>query len=96
MRADSADTEKPRHAVPCSEIWEACASDGLRSGVQASACARHHKPYFLLKFSDGCDVALLKVPRRRRRAAEKPSSRAAAPPGRRAAEPPCLLLLSLP
>ena len=30
-------------------------------GVQASACARHREPYFLLKFLCGCDFVMLEA-----------------------------------
>ena len=51
-----------------------------RSGVQASACAPHHKPYFLIKFLYGCDFVMLEVC----------SRRCAAPLARSPARPPAL------
>ena len=59
-----------------------CRLDGpaaaARSGVQASACAPHHKPYFLIKFLYGCDFVMLEVC----------SRRCAAPLARPPARPP--------
>ena len=61
-----------------------CRLDGpaaaARSGVQASACAPHHKPYFLIKFLYGCDFVMLEVC----------SRRFAAPLARSHARPPAL------
>ena len=61
-----------------------CRLDGsaaaARSGVQASACAPHHKPYFLIKFLYGFDFVMLEVC----------SRRCAAPLARSHARPPAL------
>ena len=66
-----------------------CRLDGpaaaARSGVQASACAPHHKPYFLIEFLDGCDFVMLEVCSRRCAASlaryppARPPSRPASP-----------------